>query len=82
MKDGRVLSGQVIPNLDYRDPYLQLALDSLRPDELTRVAKTSVRATRRSPVSLMPAGLLNTFSRNEILDLLAWIELGDEKGGN
>ena len=81
LKDGRVLSGQVIPNLDYRDPYLHLALDPLQPDRLTRIVKTSIRATRRSPVSLMPAGLLNIFSRKEILDLLAWIELGADKDG-
>ena len=71
----------MIPNLDYRDPYLQLALDPLQPDRLTRIVKTSIRATRRSPVSLMPAGLLNIFSRKEILDLLAWIELGFDKDG-
>ena len=82
LKDGRVLSGQVIPNLDYRDPHLQLAIDPLRPDNFTRIAKTSIHAARRSPVSLMPAGLLNTFSRKEILDLLAWIELGADKDGD
>ena len=81
LKDGRVLSGQVIPNLDYRDPHLQMALDPLQPDRLTRIAKTSIRATRRSPVSLMPAGLLNVLSRKEILDLLAWIELGADQDG-
>ena len=82
LKDGRVLSGQVVPNLDYRDPHLQLGTDPLRPDKLTRIAKASIRSTRRSPVSLMPAGLLNTFSRKEILDLLAWIELGVDANGN
>ena len=67
MKDGRVLSGQVIPNLDYRAPHLQLATDPLRPERFTRITKASIRATRRSPVSVMPAGLLNIFSRKEKL---------------
>jgi hypothetical protein len=58
-----------------------MALDPLQPDRLTRIAKTSIRATRRSPVSLMPAGLLNVLSRKEILDLLAWIELGADQDG-
>ena len=81
LKDGRVLSGQVIPNLDYRDPNLQFATDPLHPDKLTRISKALIVRMRRSAVSLMPAGLLNNFSQAEILDLLAWLQAGARAGG-
>lgn len=82
LKDGRVLSGQVIPNLDYRDPNLQFAADPLHPDKISKISKASIIRRRRSAVSLMPAGLLNNFSREEILDLLAWLESGGKAGGS
>jgi len=82
LRDGRVLAGQVIPNLDYRAPELQLALDPLHPDKVTRIPKVKIARRRVSAVSLMPAGLLNTFSREEILDLLAWLERGLSGGGD
>jgi putative heme-binding domain-containing protein len=81
LKDGRVLTGQVIPNLDYRAPELQLAPDPLHPDKITRIPKVKIVRRRVSAVSLMPTGLLNTFSREEILDLLAWLERGWSGGG-
>jgi hypothetical protein len=31
-----------------------------------------------SPVSIMPEGLLNSLSREEILDLLAYLEAADQ----
>ena len=80
LKDGRVLSGQVIPNLDYRDPNLQFATDPLHPDKLTRISKALIIRMRRAAVSLMPAGLLNNFSQAEILDLLAWLQAGAKPG--
>jgi len=36
------------------------------------------RKTLRSDVSLMPVGLLNTLSAEEILDLLAYLESGGD----
>ena len=72
----------MIPNLDYRAPELQLALDPLHPDKVTRIPKVKIARRRVSAVSLMPAGLLNTFSREEILDLLAWLERGLSGGGD
>ena len=80
LKDGRILTGQVIPNLDYRSPDLQFAPDPLHPDKVTRIPKVKIRGSRVSEVSLMPAGLLDTFSREDILDLLAWLERGLNRG--
>ncbi|MFP6872965.1 MAG: hypothetical protein VCA55_05585, partial [Verrucomicrobiales bacterium] len=76
LKDGRQLSGQIIANLDYRVPDLQLAENPLHPDKVTRIPKVDIISRGHSSVSLMPAGLLNLFSKEEILDLLAWLEGG------
>ncbi|MFP6874750.1 MAG: c-type cytochrome, partial [Verrucomicrobiales bacterium] len=77
LKDGRQLSGQIIANLDYRAPDLQLAENPLHPDKITRIPKADIISRGHSSASLMPAGLLNLFSKEEILDLLAWLEVGD-----
>jgi putative heme-binding domain-containing protein len=76
LKDGRRLSGQIIANLDYRVGDLQLAQNPLYPDRITRIKKSDILSHDDSGVSLMPAGLLDRFSKDEILDLLAWLESG------
>ena len=47
-------------------------------EELTKVAKSSVQALTLSPVSPMPEGLLNSFRREDVLDLLAYLESGGD----
>jgi len=80
LKDGRQLAGQIIPNLDYRTPNLQLAEDPLHPDKITQIAKHHIINQEHSTVSLMPPGLLNLLSEEEILDLIAWLEQGVKTG--
>jgi len=80
LRDGRQLAGQIIPNLDYRAPNLQLAEDPLHPDKITRIAKHNIINQEHSEVSLMPPGLLNLLDKGEILDLLAWLERGAKTG--
>jgi len=77
LKDGSQLAGQIIPNLDYRVSTLQLAENPLYPDKITKIPKMDIAQRSHSEVSLMPPGLLNLLSREEILDLLAWLESGN-----
>ena len=74
LTDGRTLTGRVVPHLDYRSPDLLFAEDALFADRTMVIPKTSVRAHAKSEVSLMPVGLLNGLSRDEILDLLFYLE--------
>ncbi|MBR90868.1 MAG: hypothetical protein CMO66_06325 [Verrucomicrobiales bacterium] len=76
LKDGRELAGQIIPNLDYRAPTLQLAENPLHPDKITRIPKEQIARRRHSDTSLMPPGLVNLLTKKEILNLLAWLERG------
>ena len=55
------------------------------PLEATTVSikKSEIESREFSKISPMPAGLLNTFTKDEILDLLAYLEsLGDSKHPN
>jgi putative heme-binding domain-containing protein len=71
---GRTLIGQIIPTLDYRAPYLLLAENPLQPDQAKKIPKEEVLQRKRSHLSIMPPGLLNNLTKEEILDLLAYLE--------
>jgi hypothetical protein len=68
------LTGQIVPTLDYRAPYLLLAENPLNPDQAVKIPKVEVLKRKRSDLSIMPAGLLNNLSKQEVLDLLAYLE--------
>jgi putative heme-binding domain-containing protein len=72
--DGRTLSGQIIPTLDYRAPFLLLAENPLLPDQTIKITKVEVLKSKRSDLSIMPPGLLNNLNKQEVLDLLAYLE--------
>ena len=71
---GRALVGQIIPTLDYRAPHLLLAENPLQPDQTKKIPKVEVLSRKRSDQSIMPPGLLNNLTKEEILDLLAYLE--------
>jgi cytochrome c len=70
LADGRVLSGLVV---ERDDDALVLATDPARADHRERVSRADVESETPSPVSPMPAGLLDRFDEEEILDLLAYL---------
>ena len=79
LKNGKVLVGRIVPG-DYRSPELRLIPELLNPQNTVTISKSDVETRKPSPISAMPTGLLDTFQRNEILDLLAYlIAAGDEK---
>ena len=47
--------------------------DMLDPNALVRVDQKKVDHLRPSPISMMPEGLLNTLTYDELLDLLAYL---------
>jgi putative heme-binding domain-containing protein len=75
-KSGKVFTGQVRPGGDYRDPALRLVPDLLRAADVVTIAKSDIESHDWSPLSPMPAGLLNRFELEEILDLLAYVQSG------
>jgi putative heme-binding domain-containing protein len=55
---------------------VMLATNPIDPDRRQRFAKADILSQRISGISPMPEGLLNTLTKAEILDLVAWIESG------
>jgi putative heme-binding domain-containing protein len=71
--DGRVVTGVIVK--EDSDVY-QVATNLLAPHTLTLIRKADVEAKVASTVSPMPEGLLNILTRDEVLDLLAFLEAG------
>jgi putative heme-binding domain-containing protein len=76
--NGKVLVGTILPGGDYRSPRLQILIDPLHPGRTVTLLKKDVEQHRKSKTSMMPKGLLNTLSKPEILDLLAYLESGGD----
>ena len=72
-EDGRALTGQVVWN-GFRKSILRVATDPFRMDKVVEVAKRTIVSHEPSRVSPMPEGLLDTFQRNEIQALLAYLD--------
>jgi putative heme-binding domain-containing protein len=72
--DGRVFIGRIIS--ETADKIV------LRPNPLetatVTIAKSQIESRKLSKISPMPEGLLNTYTKDEILDLLAYLESLDD----
>jgi putative heme-binding domain-containing protein len=76
MKDGSVVAGQIAEENHY---LLTLILNPIT-GERQNFPKGNIVKREMSPVSLMPPGLLSTLTRDEVLDLLAYLEsAGNDK---
>jgi putative heme-binding domain-containing protein len=75
-EDGRVLTGRVVSAGDYRSQNLKLNTDPWRPSQWVEVDKRTIAEFQEMAASPMPEGLLNPFTRDEIADLLAYLEAG------
>jgi putative heme-binding domain-containing protein len=80
LKDGRVLSGKV---KDISGNTLVLMKDPLNPADLLMVARDGIDEITWSGSSMMPEGLLDTFTKEEIIDLMAFLHspTGKEERG-
>ncbi|MFL2870713.1 MAG: c-type cytochrome [Pirellulaceae bacterium] len=68
--EGKLLEGRI---LSESDETVTLAVDPRQPESILQIPSGSIEAKKVSRTSLMPKGLLNTLTREEILDLLAYI---------
>lgn len=69
--DGRLRTGLVIKETDAE---VLLLPNLLKPDNIETIRKSSIEERRTADVSTMPEGLLDTFTADEVLDLLAFIQ--------
>ncbi len=73
LTSGAIYDGRIVSE-DLKS--ISLAINPVDPDQRRRIAKSDIASQRVSELSPMPEGLVNTLSREEILDLLAWLETG------
>ncbi|MFM7832675.1 MAG: hypothetical protein ACKPJD_12840, partial [Planctomycetaceae bacterium] len=45
---------------------------------MTTIPRDEIEETQPSKVSMMPAGLINTLNRDEVLDLIAYLQSGGD----
>ena len=71
--DGRVVTGVILKEdgAEY-----EVVTNLLTPHTVTRIRKADVEEKAASKISPMPEGLLNVLTRDEILDLHAFLESG------
>ncbi len=73
--DGDVLTGLIAKE---DDQSIHLVANLLKPAEVTVVAKSKIQARKAAELSMMPAGVLVTLQKEEILDLAAYVEAGGD----
>ena len=69
--DGRLRTGLVIKETDDE---VVLLPNLLKPDIVEMISKSSIEERKVADVSTMPEGLLDTFTVDEVLDLVAFIQ--------
>lgn len=72
---GQQVVGRVV-NLN--NDTLLVSENMLNPGQLTPVKRSEVDETFVSKTSMMPDGLLDSLSRKEVLDLVAWLQAGGD----
>ena len=77
-KSGVITDGRFISEDNQN---LTLATNPVDPDRRSTVRKSDIVSRHDSSVSPMPPALLNNYTRDEILDLMAWLEFGAASPG-
>lgn len=76
LKDGDVVWGRIVEDTPDQ---LVVVPDQLKPDNKVTVKKSDIKSVGPSKLSPMPEGLINILTKDEILDMLAYIESGGNK---
>ena len=69
-------TGRIIPEGDYRSEKVRLSTDPLDASKVVDIDKREIAEHVTSLTSPMPNGLLDPLTREQITDLLAFLEAG------
>lgn len=75
LHSGKQIVGRVV-NLS--NDKLLVCENMLEPGKLTDVAQGDIEETLVSKTSMMPSGLINTLNKDEVLDLIAYLQSGGD----
>ena len=70
MESGKLITGMIVSE---KPEVVEIVIDPLAKGKPTRLSKDEIESRQKSAVSMMPKGLLNRLSREEILDLIAYV---------
>jgi len=73
LTDGRLISGVIVQETPRE---YHVVTNLLTPNTVTQVRKREVEQKTTSPISPMPDGLVNVLTRDEIADMLSFLEAG------
>jgi len=76
LESGEFITGMIVEETATE---FKVVIDPLAKGKPTVIKKSEVEDQQKSPVSLMPAGLLNRLTREEILDLIGFVYAGGDK---
>ena len=75
-KDGAQLTGRIVEDNDQK---IALVMNPLAPDAKIEIKKADIAKSEHSKISPMPSGLLNMLTKEEVLDLMAYLESAGKK---
>ena len=75
-RQGELIVGRLVAE---KDKSLLLAPNPYQPTFTREIQRSAIAARNDSTFSPMPVGLLNSFSREDVLDLLAVLQAGPAK---
>jgi putative heme-binding domain-containing protein len=70
MKDGSIVTGRI---MNLSGDVVKVNTNMMNPDDITDVDRKRLKEMKPSPISMMPPGLVNTLSKDDVLDLLAYL---------
>ena len=70
MKDGTVVTGRI---MNLAGDVVKVNTNMMNPNDIDEVDRKQLKEMKPSPISMMPPGLLNTLSKDDVLDLLAYL---------
>ena len=73
-QSGDIHTGRILIEGDYRSQKIRIQTDSLKSDSVVEIDKSEIEEHKQLDRSPMPEGLLDTFSRDEIRDLIAYLQ--------
>jgi putative heme-binding domain-containing protein len=76
LDSGKVITGMIVKETD---DAIHVVIDPLAKGKPTIIARNEIEVQKKSDVSLMPKGLLDKLSREEILDLIAYVMARGDK---
>lgn len=73
LDDDQVVIGRVA---NMNEDVLMVATNMLDPGNFINIVRSTISETKPSQVSMMPSGLLNTLTTDDVMDLLAYLSAG------